>query len=978
MSARWWEDMPQASPLDAALAAEGATGTLAELARSIYAQESGSGKNTSTSNAGARGGMQLLPSTFKEVADKGMNIDDPVDNARAGLRYLEKMLARADGDPMLAAVGYYGGPGGQDKARKAEAVRDPRNPGAPDTLQYGHQVVARMGDGKQAEGKSDAGSQWWERYPKASSDSKPDAPSAQQKTQSVSAGLPKDAQDQPGLVDRLTRQAGLGARAVVNGLTTIPALLSDAVAAPINAGLDLVRGPGNGFRFQKAQDAIGGAMDALGLPSPQNAAERVSGEVVGGLAGGAGFVKAGQVLARSGGELAKGVGQVLSAGPGAQIIGGGAGAGAAGAVREGGGDAPAQVAAGVLGALAPAALPAAGGAAVRGVLRGGEAGRQAAAERLAAFDAVGAEPTLAQVTGGRGARAVEAAAARTPGGYGIMSEFAQKQLDSMGAAIKQLGDELAPGASAITAGEAIQRGVDAFKRGMKTVESGLYRKLDGFIPANTPIAIDNTTVALAKLNADIPGAPNLSELFKNARIGGIERAALEDLDAAAKAGGAGLPYQAIKKLRTLVGNELASNSLVADVPRSKWMPLYAALSDDLGVAAQNAGPGAAEAWRWANAFTKTQTARLEELNGIVTRDTPEAVFRAATSGTQEGSTIAKRVVSVLPQAERREVAAALLQRMGRAAPGQQGAAGDAFSSEAFLSNLSRMSPEARQTLFGRTDVEGVLTRIDDFATLAEARRQGGKMFDGNIDNMSRAAQFGLAGGLAGGLVSAAAGRPGPLLAVAAVPAAANLAARAATSPALREMAATRTVVNPGADAAAAGALARVGTEDMAPPAPASQQAGGGAWWSQMPVADQGAALQGVGQGAAPTVSAVPALDPMTLDVLPHEMPEVIPMDTRGTLERISGAKTVDEAIAAAQDHAEPAKMEMTAAQKERAHLMAAREVILKKRQALAGENARLNTERETARVHRVAAEREKLARMRERAHAARGGASLLD
>ena len=98
---KWWLDAPEVSPLDVALQAEGVSGKLAELARSIYAQESSSGKNTATSNAGARGGMQILPGTFREVAEKGWNIDNPVDNARAGVRYLLKMAERAGGDPAL-------------------------------------------------------------------------------------------------------------------------------------------------------------------------------------------------------------------------------------------------------------------------------------------------------------------------------------------------------------------------------------------------------------------------------------------------------------------------------------------------------------------------------------------------------------------------------------------------------------------------------------------------------------------------------------------------------------------------------------------------------------------------------------------------------------------------------------------------------------------------------------------------------------
>ena len=128
-----------------ALAAESVTGQLAEVSRSIYKQESGAGSNTKTSNAGAVGGMQIIPSTFKSVADKGWDINDPLLNARAGIRYIKQLDKQSGGDPALTAAGYYGGPGGMEKARRGIAVSDPRNPKAPTTLEYGRQVAARLG-----------------------------------------------------------------------------------------------------------------------------------------------------------------------------------------------------------------------------------------------------------------------------------------------------------------------------------------------------------------------------------------------------------------------------------------------------------------------------------------------------------------------------------------------------------------------------------------------------------------------------------------------------------------------------------------------------------------------------------------------------------------------------------------------------------------------------------------------------------------
>lgn len=132
------------SPFDVALEKEGVLGTPKEhFIRSLYQQESSSGKNTQTSNAGAVGGMQIIPKTFASVADKNWDIANPEHNARAGIRYALQLLDLSKGDEKAAAAGYYGGPGGLIKAKQGIAVSDPRNPTAPNTLQYGEQVADR-------------------------------------------------------------------------------------------------------------------------------------------------------------------------------------------------------------------------------------------------------------------------------------------------------------------------------------------------------------------------------------------------------------------------------------------------------------------------------------------------------------------------------------------------------------------------------------------------------------------------------------------------------------------------------------------------------------------------------------------------------------------------------------------------------------------------------------------------------------------
>jgi hypothetical protein len=112
--------------------------------KSIHGQESGGKATSKDSNRGAKGPMQVMPDTFKSVADPDMDITKPLDNMRAGIRYGLKGFNAAKGDPVLAGAFYYGGPGGMQKAMKGVAVSDPKNPNAPTTIGYGQSIAQRM------------------------------------------------------------------------------------------------------------------------------------------------------------------------------------------------------------------------------------------------------------------------------------------------------------------------------------------------------------------------------------------------------------------------------------------------------------------------------------------------------------------------------------------------------------------------------------------------------------------------------------------------------------------------------------------------------------------------------------------------------------------------------------------------------------------------------------------------------------------
>lgn len=112
------------------------TGALPTL---IIQAESG-GDPTAVSSKGARGLMQLMPDTAKEMAaelgvpyDEERLTSDPNYNAALGTQYINKMLGRYGGNATLAVAAYNAGPGAVDKWIKEYG--DPRI--QPNAANYG-------------------------------------------------------------------------------------------------------------------------------------------------------------------------------------------------------------------------------------------------------------------------------------------------------------------------------------------------------------------------------------------------------------------------------------------------------------------------------------------------------------------------------------------------------------------------------------------------------------------------------------------------------------------------------------------------------------------------------------------------------------------------------------------------------------------------------------------------------------------------
>lgn len=340
------------------------------------------------------------------------------------------------------------------------------------------------------------------------------------------------------------------------------------------------------------------------------------------------------------------------------------------------------------------------------------------------------------------------------------------------------------------AGRAILAGVEgpspvAFVPKTAKRAEELYDRVSKQIPAGARVPVENTKQALTELNASIEGAPNVAKLFQNARIQGIESALEKDIGGAAaalqrpevrqqadelrrqlnaqaqqaraenvrlqtlgmrasqpvassqqieeqvKTAIAGMadnqiPYQALTKLRTVVGKELDNYSLADNVPRDKWKALYGALTRDMEAAATT--PEAQQAWKRANAYYAARSNRIDSVAHVVDKSGgPEAVYKAAFGNTKEGATTLHAVMQSLPKEAQREVSASFIRRMGRATGSQQNADSDVFSMETFLTNWANMSPEAKRVLFDRHGV-GFRQDMEKIARMSDKIRQGSAVF----------------------------------------------------------------------------------------------------------------------------------------------------------------------------------------------------------------------------------------------------------
>lgn len=391
------------------------------------------------------------------------------------------------------------------------------------------------------------------------------------------------------------------------------------------------------------------------------------------------------------------------------------------------------------------------------------------------FQNAGVRPLAGAVTGNRGTQLVEQALANTPGGASVVQRAATEAVEGLARASDDLAARYARGGlddllSAEGIGEAIQRGAGRASERFTNRQTALYDGVYSQIPGNSPAQLTAIPALRRSLARSLERAP---EALRNQLA-----PALRDLDAlfadAAQAGG--IPFQALREVRTALGKRIGDPLLVGEnsAQRQYLQQVYAALTRDMNSHAAATSPGAIRDLLRADRYTRRQlTQNIPIINRVLDAGTPEQVFRATFGGPTSpgqaiqlgGSAIRNMRRNMLPE-EWDAVSGSMLRRMGLARPAAQAdtaidEAAQVFSPQTFMTRWNQLSPEARLSLFGGTRYGELIPELNSLSRVANALSQSEKL--GNPSGTARAFLVGGTLSLVGERVIS--GQPGQAAAV---------------------------------------------------------------------------------------------------------------------------------------------------------------------------------------------------------------------
>ena len=360
--------------------------------------------------------------------------------------------------------------------------------------------------------------------------------------------------------------------------------------------------------------------------------------------------------------------------------------------------------------------------------------------------------------------------AKTPGG-GALYKSIERSTEQLGEAAKTAIERSGGTADANVAGESYRTGIEqSFKPGIKKAVGDLYDKVDAGVNNNILHKLGSTT----QIAGDIAGT--------HASYGSEWGGAGANLIVNAIQRPEGLSYQAIKNLRTRIGEMLDTGTFPEGTSESELRKVYGGLSDDLRTAVSRAGsPEALANFEQANAAARYAAQwkdKIETVLGTAKRSDESiasALHRMANKGEGADIKTLSAARKAVPAKAWQDITANSISRLGKDKAGN-------FSPQRFVSDYGNLSDAGKRLLFSGAGASDLLPFLDDINEVSKKFVSAGK-FANPAGTGSHVGAMGMGAALMTAAEQLASGEwKGPLAIISGV-VGANLTARFLGSPA---------------------------------------------------------------------------------------------------------------------------------------------------------------------------------------------------
>jgi hypothetical protein len=261
------------------------------------------------------------------------------------------------------------------------------------------------------------------------------------------------------------------------------------------------------------------------------------------------------------------------------------------------------------------------------------------------------------------------------------------------------------------AGRTIDRGLfgdGGFVSRFKAKSNSLYGAMDAKVPPQTPVPASNTYQYLSSSNKGVAGAPEMStRMFVDDALQADADAFFADIHT----NGGSIPYAALKKFRTRVGDALADPDLIGSEQRATMKRLYASLTDDMADVAQR--NGAQKEFKRANDYYSAGTKRIEDFfESVDKKVSGEDAYKALLGDNPQSATKILTLKKSLTPDEWNYVRRTFITRMGKPVASAATEGGPGFAPSTFLTNYEKAKKNGvANAVFGsgqfRKDIDDV-------------------------------------------------------------------------------------------------------------------------------------------------------------------------------------------------------------------------------------------------------------------------------